>query len=77
MQWWIWAGIGIAAAIIIFLAIPPLIYQEPIMAPGGEGETEPIEQQQQPGAFDEGPGLGDRPLVGDQIEDEPELAPTQ
>ncbi len=83
MQWWIWAGIGIAAAIIILLAIPPLIYQEPspIMAPGGQGETETIEsqqqQQQQPGAFDEGPGLGDRPLVGDQIEDELELAPAQ
>ncbi len=56
-----------------------MVQQEPspIMAPGGEGETEPIEQQQQPGAFDEGPSLGDRPLVGDQIEDEPELAPTQ
>ncbi len=71
MQWWIWAGIGIAATIIILLAIPPLIYQEPspIMAPGGQGETETIEPQQQ-GALDQGPGVDESPLAGNQLQGE-------
>ena len=60
------------AAAIAFLATPTLIYSKPNpILPLEETETS---QQQQPAILDEGPGLGDRPLVGDQLEDEPELA---
>ncbi len=73
MKWWVWVGIGIAAAAIAFLAIPPLIYSQPNpILPLKETETS--QQQQQPAILDEGPGLGDRPLMGDQLEDEQELA---
>lgn len=56
----------------------------PILLSPGAGIGEPTNiQEGQPGAtaedpqsgvLEEGPGLGDRPLVGDQFEDEPELA---
>ncbi|MDQ3966963.1 MAG: hypothetical protein M3275_01040 [Thermoproteota archaeon] len=77
--WWIVIGVAIAAGVGVTLFFSVPIFRSP---GGGIGEPTNIQEEQagatvedqQPGEIDEGPGLGDRPLVGDQFEDEPELA---